>query len=161
MKPGHDPATPKEAPSGLSRSSGLWEARPATRRQCGRRHLPWALLAWGGLVAGWLFPFRELGPLCPFLRLTGWSCMFCGLTRAFAAVSQGAWPWAWQRAPIVFLIYLGVWGVALIHTAALLTGRCLFVGPRLAPYGRWPWWLGLGGSLLLLNWIYRLYHGLS
>lgn len=134
---------------------------PTVRGQVRRRHLPWATVGWAVLLLSAFLPYQDTIALCPFLRLTGWPCMFCGLTRSFAAFSKGAWGWAWRNAPLAALVYAGVWGLAVGHTWALIRGRLCYPGPRLASR-RAPLYTAYGiGGLLLLNWIYRIWLGLS
>jgi hypothetical protein len=104
-----------------------------------------------------LVPLTLIGKFhaCPFLRLTGYPCMFCGLTRAFLAMAHGHVAGAWQISPIGVPLFLATiagffWGVA-----CLVTGKKLLV--------RWPWrWIAATAAVLLVaNWIYRLSAGLK
>jgi hypothetical protein len=125
----------------------------------GGRQLRWLLVLGSGLglLAAALVPLALVGKFhaCPFLRLTGYPCMFCGLTRAFSALAHGHIADAWHISPVGVPLFLATlaafgWGVA-----CLVTGKKLLL--------RWPWrWIaGAGAVLLLANWIYRLTAGLK
>ena len=109
------------------------------------------------LLAAAFVPLSLIGQLhiCLFRRLTGYPCMFCGLTRAFIAMAHGDIPTAWHIAPIGVPLFLATVAVLLWSAASLFTGRPLNIQIP------WRWILPLGAILLLINWIYRLWAGLK
>ena len=127
----------------------------------GGRQLRWLLV--GGcvtvLLAALVLPalVKVTGDFhpCMFLRITGYPCMFCGMTRAFILMAHGHVVAAWQMSPLgvplfcAMLAALG-WGLA-----------CLVTGKKLLLRWRWGWLTLLGVLLLLANWIYRLSAGLK
>lgn len=46
---------------------------------------------------------RGIGPICPFLRLTGHSCPLCGTSRAIALAVRGRWSESWAMHPLGLL----------------------------------------------------------
>ena len=131
--------------------------RPRHSRAVYRRHLPWCLAAWSGLIVARWIPLPSGISWCPFLRVTGIACMFCGWPRSFVAISQGAWATVLFNAPLVLLLYGGVIIVALAHSAAIIAGRLVYPGPWMMGFIRkHVWWVA--AVLVLLQWIYRLFH---
>ena len=125
----------------------------------GGRQLRWLLVAGGGvalLVAAFV-PLTVIGKfhVCMFLKLTGYPCMFCGMTRAFLLMAHGDIAGAGHISPLgvpLFLLFVAAvwWGVA-----------CLVTGKRLLIRLPWRWvWAGFA-VLVLANWIYRLSVGLK
>ena len=126
-------------------------------------HLPPAFIAGGVLLAVALLPLDRIPwTICTFLRLTGYPCPSCGLTRGFVAVAHGHFLAVLTACPLAVLLYAATVLVFAVNAAALLCGA------RLTP-GRWltwrarAWWgiLCFFGLLVLLNWIYRLALGLK
>ena len=134
--------------------------RPDVRRKVVRAHAPWCFLS--GLV--WLLslfiPYRNPAQLCGFLRWTGYPCMFCGLTPSFAALSQGAWAFAVQNAPLALALYAALIAIFFWNGIALIAGVQLGPGSRVRAIPRM-FWIIVGTTLVLLNWAYRLYFGLT
>ena len=127
------------------------------------RHLPPALIAGGVLLAAVLLPLDRIPyVICTFLRLTGYPCPSCGLTRGFVAMAHGQWLAVLHTCPLAGLLYAATALIFAVNTAALLCGV------RLTP-GRWLKWrarawvvfLCFFGLLILLNWVYRLMHGMK
>ena len=126
-------------------------------------HLPPAIVAGGVLLVAALLPLNPLPiTVCLFLRLTGYPCPSCGLTRGFVAMAHGQWLAVLHACPLAVLLYAATALVFAVNAAALL---CKV---RLTP-GRWFKWstrawvvfLCFFGLLILLNWIYRLIHGMK
>jgi hypothetical protein len=125
----------------------------------GGRQLRWLLVTGGGmalLVAAFV-PLGLIGKFhtCMFRHLTGYPCMFCGMTRAFLLMAHGDIAGAWQISPLgvpLFLVLLAALGWGL---ACLVTGKRLLI--------RLPWrWVCAGFAVLVLaNWFYRLSAGLK
>jgi len=115
-----------------------------------------AALVWP-LVSSWL-PERAL--VCSFRWLTGWSCPFCGYTRALAAMSSGNMAAAWQQCPggcVLFFALLVVFLYAATCLVLGLSGRWRY--PRITGAG----WTGVAvvfGAMVAANWVYRLILGL-
>ncbi len=124
-----------------------------------RRHLPWAIVTGSVLLVSAWIPYDTLEwRLCGFLRLTGYSCMFCGFSRAFGALTAGDFRYAMTYAPASILLY------ALTGIAFLWNATGLVLARRVVP-GRWMravrprWWISALAAVILLNWIYRLSMG--
>lgn len=126
-------------------------------------HLPSALIAGGVLLAVALLPLDRIPyTICTFLRLTGYPCPSCGLTRGFVAMAHGQWLAVLHTCPLAALLYAATALVFAVNVAALLCGV------RLTP-GRWLKWrarawvvfLCFCGLLILLNWLYRLFYGIK
>jgi len=126
-------------------------------------HLPPAFVAGGVLLAAALLPLNPFPiTICVFLRITGYPCPSCGLTRGFVAMAHGQWLAVLQGCPLAALLYVATALVFAVNTAALLCGV------RLTP-GRWLKWrmrawvvfLCFFGLLILFNWLYRLTLGLK
>ncbi|MFH1968785.1 MAG: DUF2752 domain-containing protein [Verrucomicrobiota bacterium] len=127
------------------------------------RHLPPALIAGGVLLAVALLRLDRIPwTICTFLRITGYPCPSCGLTRGFIAMAHGQWLAVLHTCPLAALLYAATALVFAVNAAALLCGV------RLTP-GRWLKWrtrawvvfLCFFGLLILLNWLYRLALGLK
>ncbi len=132
---------------------------PSTLLDRGGRQLRWLLVGGSGaaLLIAALVPLTLIGTFhaCPFLRLTGYPCMFCGMTRAFMAMAHGHVAGAWRISPLGVPLFLATLAAFFWGTAGLVTGRKLLL--------RWPWrWIAAVGAILLVaNWIYRLSSGLK
>ena len=125
-------------------------------------HFPLALVSGLTLLVSAWVPLKAL-PLvpCTFLRFTHYPCPFCGLTRSFWAMAHGDWAFAANNAPLACLIYLATAAVFAWNAAGLLLGIRISRGPRLGRGAGWGRAMAVVGLLLLiLNWAYRLGHGL-
>jgi hypothetical protein len=121
-----------------------------------------AILAGAALAAASLLPIDppDVVP-CGFLRLTGYPCPFCGMTRGFTAMGHGQPAQAVAGSPLAAVAYLAVAALLLVSLAGLI--RPQLVEP-LSRTGadllrrRWFWILVAGA--ILANWGYRLALGL-
>lgn len=128
------------------------------RAEALRVHGPWALVSGMGWAATFFIPYETSFRFCGFLRLTGYPCMFCGWTRSFGALSDGAWAFAVSNAPLVLALYAGMVALFFWNTTALVSHRVLVPSWWLRIRGsRWAW--ALMAALILMNWIYRLNAG--
>jgi hypothetical protein len=126
-------------------------------------HLPLALLTGMPLLLSYLVPLQLLPMIpCTLLRFTGYPCPFCGFTRAFWAMSQGAWSEALLDYPLVGLLYVLIVCVFIWNTAGLLGGIIISRGTKLRLDRRHTGWIiALIFMLFLINWVYRLNMGLT
>jgi hypothetical protein len=136
------------------------EATPSSAMlERGGRQLRWLLVAGAGgaLLLAAFVPLSVIGKfhVCLFLKLTGYPCMFCGMTRAFLLMAHGDLAGAWHISPLGVPLFLLVVAALFWGVACLVTGKRLLV--------RLPWrWVCAGFVVLLLaNWIYRLTAGLK
>ncbi len=130
-------------------------------RKAVRRHLPWALLLGGVLLAVALLPPSGLPvQTCLALRLTGYPCPTCGWTRGLIGLAHGDWAAVWRDCPIAFLLYGATALAFAVHGAGLLCGVPLAPGRRLSRRARLAG-AAFFGLLVLANWIYRLALGLA
>lgn len=92
---------------------------------------------------------------CLFLRITGYPCMFCGMTRAFILMAHGHIAAAWQMSPLGVPLFCAMLAALGWGSACLITGKKLLF--------RWHWgWITFVSVLLLLaNWLYRIVAGLK
>ncbi len=142
-------------------AGALWDVqRPVLRRAVFSVHFPWAFLAGLVWILSFLISYETPIRLCGILRWTGYPCMFCGLTRSFAAISQGAWTFAVRNAPLAVILYAGMVAVFLWNTAGLVTGRIIRPGYLLTRIPIKGYVIALI-ALLLVNWAYRLAMGLK
>ena len=126
-------------------------------------HLPPALIAGVVLLAAALLKLERFPyTVCTFLRLTGYPCPSCGLTRGFVAMAHGQWADVLHACPLAALLYAATALIFAVNTAALLCGV------RRTPVRWLQWrartWVGFlcfFGLLILLNWLYRLALGLK
>lgn len=127
-------------------------------------HFPAALISGGILLASVVLPLSGLpfGPICTFLRLTGYPCPFCGSTRAFIAMGHGRWLEAWHQSPMATGLFAGVTAVFVWNAAALAAGLIVRPGAGRMWGGRNRRWLaGIFCAMLAANWIYRIACGLT
>jgi hypothetical protein len=124
-------------------------------------HLPLFIVTAVPLLISFLIPVHLI-PVraCTFLRVTGYPCPFCGMSRAFQWLSHGHWRQALLQCPASLFFYLVVWGGFVWNGMALLTGRRLYPGRWAAMLRRhWKPVFILVALLVLSNWIYRLWMG--
>lgn len=137
--------------------------RRASRRQVTRRHLPWAgfLLA-PVLLAAWLpVPGPADGVFCVLRRVTGYPCLTCGYTRAFARMAHGQWHDALRDCPLGAVLFPAFVGVLSVHLTALLLGvRFDWNLPDMTRRQRGLALAALAG-LAAANWAYRLIRGFA
>ena len=126
-------------------------------------HLPPAVLALGVLLAAAILPLDRIPyTICTFLRLTGYPCPSCGLTRGFVAMAHGQWLAILHACPLAALLYAATALVFAVNTAALLCGVRLTPGRGLKwRASTWVIFLCFFGLLILFNWLYRLALGLK
>ncbi|MBU1734110.1 MAG: DUF2752 domain-containing protein [Verrucomicrobia bacterium] len=126
-------------------------------------HLPLALIAGGVLLVVALLPLDRIPyTICTFLRLTGYPCPSCGLTRGFVAMAHGKWLAVLYACPLAALLYTATALIFAVNTAALLCGVRLTPGRGLKWRARaWVVFLCFFGLLILFNWLYRLALGLK
>ena len=145
----------------------LWNVerpvRPGGYQAVLAHHLPLAGLALGVLLAAFLVPLDRIPyTICTFLRLTGYPCPSCGLTRGFVAMAHGQWLAVLYTCPLAALLYVVTAFVFAINAAALMCGVCLTPGRWLKWRARaWVVFLCFFGLLILFNWLYRLVLGLK
>ena len=74
------------------------------------KYLLLTLCLWGVFPLAWLIqPYVDsLPPMCTFRQVTGWPCLFCGLTRAFAHAAHGEWQAAGNDHPLWWLAALTI-----------------------------------------------------
>jgi hypothetical protein len=96
---------------------------------------------------------------CWFKRITGWPCLFCGMTRAFTAIGHGRVGAGIAESPAGALLYALVAATFAINAYALLARRR--IGWTLPKWlkGRTLAWST--AVLLLANWLYRISAGLK
>ncbi|MCZ7592657.1 MAG: DUF2752 domain-containing protein [Kiritimatiellae bacterium] len=123
--------------------------------------------AWGSVfvisfiaVAFGLWWPRDDAPLvqCVFLRATGWPCPFCGMTRAFLAMGQGAWGEAFRQSPVGALLF--PIACALTLSSGWRAMRMRVGASDALPHIRRWMWISLALALAV-NWLYRLGAGLK
>lgn len=104
-------------------------------------------LAWFGLC-------QSGAHVCLFHRLTGWPCLTCGSTRAFAALLAGNPAAALRLQPLALAVgVLGCAFFAVYSTNLFVRRRVLCL--RLKPGERWR--LGVAAlTLIVLNWLYLI-----
>jgi hypothetical protein len=86
---------------------------------------------------------------CPLKAATGWPCLFCGSTHAFAHFVRGEWLPALGQSPLGLVMALAL-SLHLLITLLRLSGLplrlpAIALPPRLR-------WIALG--LLALNWVF-------
>ena len=123
------------------------------------RQVRWLCVSGSGalLLVDALVPLSVIGHVhrCLFLRLTGYPCPFCGLTRAFIALAHGNVGGAWHIAPL---------GVPLFVTTVLIfcwSSTSLALRRPLCSTIPWRWVIPTSAMLVLMNWVYRLAAGLK
>ena len=126
-------------------------------------HLPPAIIAGGILLAAAFLPLDRIPwTICTFLRLTGYPCPSCGLTRGFVAMAHGLWLAVLHTCPLAALLCAATALIFAVNTAALLCGVRLTFGRGLKWRARaWVVFLCFFGLLILLNWLYRLFYGMK
>ncbi len=104
------------------------------------------------LLASWLIDPARLPGVCVFRLLTGLPCMFCGLTHAFHALSQGQVTTALHFHPLVMPAY----GLVVFHfilaCLRLLGWKHTRLLPALTPMRM----LAVTFAVFTLVWIVRL-----
>ena len=136
--------------------------RPASYWHVVAAHLPLLVLTGIPLLLAHVVPLRLL-PLraCTFVWLTGYPCPFCGVTRSFWMMGEGAWFAAWVFCPLGVVVYVLFWGILLWNAAGMLMRRVLIPSGLFSLIVRRRRAVGLSVVLLLLaHWMYRLMSGL-
>ena len=100
----------------------------------------WAVVivaACGGLLgtAAWLAPsnggygtHQQLGlPSCGFLSQTGYPCITCGMTTAFADFAHGHWLRSIIDQPMGFMLALATAILGILSLTAIATGRAVWI----------------------------------
>jgi thiosulfate reductase cytochrome b subunit len=136
-------------------------ARPQSYWDVVVAHLPLALVTGIPLLLSSLVPLRLLPMIpCTFLQFTGYPGPFCGFTRAFWAISHGAWSDALANCPLAGLLYVLVVFVFVWNASGLWCGLIIKPGTILAiNRGQGRYIIGLISVLFLINWVYRLSMG--
>jgi hypothetical protein len=149
-----NPESSKGMPPPLSRRAGEHDAPREPARML------WGAIAAIGLaaaVAGALFPAESRGKLplpCAFLEITGWPCLFCGMTRAFLAAGHGHWVEAFRQSPVGALLYVAAWAAFFAGAINLARGAA---APRTSSIPI-RFWIACALALAA-NWIYRVLAG--
>ena len=95
--------------------------------------------------------------VCLFRRLTGWPCLTCGATRAFASLLSGNLAAALKLQPLAVIAAVSA-GVAYSAYSGLLLVRRRVVRVRLEPAeSRFVWAAVV--VLAVLNWLYLVRSG--
>jgi len=95
---------------------------------------------------------------CPFHTITGIPCFTCGMTRAFRHMVRFDVVEAFAISPLgaVFCLFTAAF---VLYALVVVLFRLPRPRVRLeSPAARWAFRLGLP-AVLILNWIYLLYHG--
>lgn len=124
-------------------------------------HLPLFLMAVLPLLVAHAIGLVHLPPVpCLFAEFSGVSCPFCGYTRAFQAMADGDFLFAFTTCPLAYVLYIVCMFMALWNGAALISGSRVKAGKR--------FWMGFEkhaglviAGLVLMNWGYRLALGLK
>jgi Protein of unknown function (DUF2752) len=90
-------------------------------------------------------------PPCPFLRLTGHPCPFCGGTRSFAYVWRGDLAHAVQLYPLGPLLFAATVVAVPVLAWSLLTQRGIRIPKPLFRIGMWA-----AGLALAVSWALKL-----
>jgi hypothetical protein len=93
-----------------------------------------------GLALSAVYATTGVGPPCPFLALTGWSCPFCGGIRMGSALLHGDLGAAFAFNPLALI------GVAVLAVLTVLWGLAAAGGPRVRPPRAWAAWAGRIGA---------------
>lgn len=121
------------------------------------RVFPLALCACGVLIASYgssrlgpldLWAMDSLPVLCPWRRLSGWSCPSCGLGRSLLAVWSGDWQGALHWHFLGPAIAVALWGVSLLWLVRPALVGVLLREAR-AWFARRPWL----AALLILGYV--------
>ncbi len=134
--------------------------RPGSYREVIALHGPFVVAAGGLWLATFFLPNANVPlPSCSFNVWTGLSCMFCGLTRAFSAISSGEFYFAVYSAPLAIVMYALMAAVFVWNAAALFSGMKLHSGLWIRCI-KTRWIVIALGILITANWIYRIAMGL-
>lgn len=120
--------------------------------------LPVALISSCALLAARFIPLERM-PLipCGFKRLTGWPCLFCGMTRSFSAFAHGRPGEAFAESPVGATLYLVTFVMGSACIVTLFTRwRVRVSRPDWLTGTRLAWTLG---AVLVANWLYRVLTG--
>ena len=99
---------------------------------------------------------------CTFKALTHYPCPFCGFTRSFFAMASGDWAYAFYNCPLACALFVLCIVVFIWSLAGLVAGVKLSIPDSLIIKTGQGKYLGIAiGLLFLLNWVYRLYQGLT
>ena len=115
------------------------------------------------LLLSFLVPINRLVLFgCPFLNITGLPGPFCGFTRSIWAISAGDWGYATVNCPLAWLLYAALVSVFAWNAGCMLLGikttRPYILSLTRVQANRA---IGIAIVLVVLNWLYRLYLGLT
>lgn len=102
---------------------------------------------------------RQLGlPDCGFLVQTGYPCITCGMTTAFADFTKGRFLRSFLDQPAGFALALAVAVIGVVSLGAAITGRAVGVNWYRVNPVRCVW---AAVFLLLGGWAFKIIHGLA
>ena len=81
--------------------------------------------------ASWQDALATDGPSCPFRRVTGVDCPFCGMTRATIAIGRGDWHAAFGFHPLAPLVL----AFLVVLLVIVIAGKTRVLLEGLRPYG--------------------------
>jgi hypothetical protein len=101
------------------------------------------------VIARFVGPFLlQTMPMCIFRWLTGHYCPFCGMTRAYMALSHGRIAEGWQQTPMAVVFVASGFVIGIARVVELLEPAAV------VPVRVWHYLAYAVGIALLVNWVY-------